>query len=72
MQYNRQREMDDSVDSFFDKNKLYLKTALDHKLNQSPPRSRDASNLIYETMQSAPSIDHTTVDNQVVNKQEYA
>ena len=43
MQFTRQKLLDETVDSFFDKNKLYLKTAIDHKANKSRSRSKDVS-----------------------------
>ena len=36
MQLQRQKELDETVDSFFDRNKLYIKTAREHETNKSP------------------------------------
>ena len=80
MQFARQRELDETVDSFFDRNKLYLKTAIDHQTNKSRSKSKEPSDSgepegyklrAIRQSQTLESVDLTTINNQVVNKQEY-
>ena len=80
-------ELNGTVDSFFDRNKLYLKTARDHEMNNSvrsksnrdldqnmnmmpmPPQNSARSRIMNSN--TLDSVDLASIDNQIVNKQEY-
>jgi len=75
-QLTRKQELNETVDDFFAKNKLYLKTARDHEVNNAGSRREDvqAMNVGIGTANrrklmkadTMDSVDYSKMDNDVV------